>query len=182
MQTCNRIYSKIYWRLNMFRAAYRSSSGASNCILEPKHVALNVSLTVKLDMFDWKKNLHFVWQRLNIDLINKLHFYTGRNKIWTVLHFLVKCCKYMQNARYTVSRCVFLLSHTPGLDRLFVVSRSHTIRHTRTPGWTPLRRVIISSQRPLPTQNATNTKDELPRPQCNSNPRPHQPSSCRPTS
>jgi len=25
-----------------------------------------------------------------------------------------------------------------GLDRLFVVSRSHTIRHTRTPGWTPL--------------------------------------------
>ena len=30
---CNRIYySKIYWRLNMFRAAYRSSSGAPNCI------------------------------------------------------------------------------------------------------------------------------------------------------
>jgi hypothetical protein len=33
MQTCNRIYfSKIYWRLNMFRAAHRSSSGALNCI------------------------------------------------------------------------------------------------------------------------------------------------------
>jgi len=33
MQPCNRIYySKIYWRLNMFRAAYRSSSGAPNCI------------------------------------------------------------------------------------------------------------------------------------------------------
>ena len=32
MQFCNRIYySKIYWRLNMFRAAYRSSSGAPNC-------------------------------------------------------------------------------------------------------------------------------------------------------
>ena len=30
---CNRIYySKIYWRLNMFRAAHRSSSGALNCI------------------------------------------------------------------------------------------------------------------------------------------------------
>ena len=30
---CNRnYYSKIYWRLNMFQAAFRSSSGASNCI------------------------------------------------------------------------------------------------------------------------------------------------------
>ena len=33
MQPCNRIYySKMYWGLNMFRAAYRSSSGAPNCI------------------------------------------------------------------------------------------------------------------------------------------------------
>jgi hypothetical protein len=33
MQPCNRIYqSKIYWRLNMFRAAHPSSSGAPNCI------------------------------------------------------------------------------------------------------------------------------------------------------
>jgi hypothetical protein len=33
MQPCNRIYySKIYWRLNMIWAAYRSSSGAPNCI------------------------------------------------------------------------------------------------------------------------------------------------------
>ena len=33
VQLCNRIYySKVYWRLNMFRAAHRSSSGALNCI------------------------------------------------------------------------------------------------------------------------------------------------------
>jgi hypothetical protein len=33
MQLCNRIYySKVYWVLNMFRAAHRSSSGALNCI------------------------------------------------------------------------------------------------------------------------------------------------------
>jgi len=33
MQLCNGIYySKVYWRLNMFRAAHRSSSGALNCI------------------------------------------------------------------------------------------------------------------------------------------------------
>jgi hypothetical protein len=33
MHPCNRIYySKIHWRLDMFRAAYRSSSGAPNCI------------------------------------------------------------------------------------------------------------------------------------------------------
>jgi hypothetical protein len=32
IEPCNRIYySKIYWRLNMFRAAHRSSSGAPNC-------------------------------------------------------------------------------------------------------------------------------------------------------
>jgi len=32
MQLCNRIYySKVYWRLNIFRAAHRSSSGAPNC-------------------------------------------------------------------------------------------------------------------------------------------------------
>jgi len=33
MQLCNIIYySKVYWRLNKFRAAHRSSSGALNCI------------------------------------------------------------------------------------------------------------------------------------------------------
>ena len=33
MQLCNRIYySKVYWRLNMFRAAHRTSSGALNFI------------------------------------------------------------------------------------------------------------------------------------------------------
>jgi hypothetical protein len=33
MQPCNRIYySKVYWRLIMFRAAHRSSSGAPNSI------------------------------------------------------------------------------------------------------------------------------------------------------
>ena len=33
MQPCNRIYySEVYWRLKMFRAAHRSSSGALNCI------------------------------------------------------------------------------------------------------------------------------------------------------
>ena len=33
MHLCNRIYySKVFWRLNMFRAAHRSSSGALNCI------------------------------------------------------------------------------------------------------------------------------------------------------
>jgi hypothetical protein len=33
MHLCNRIYySKVCWRLNMFRSAHRSSSGAINCI------------------------------------------------------------------------------------------------------------------------------------------------------
>jgi len=32
MQPCNRIYYSVYWRLNMFRTARRSSSEALNCI------------------------------------------------------------------------------------------------------------------------------------------------------
>jgi hypothetical protein len=33
MQRCNRLYcSNVFWRLNMFRAAHRPSSGALNCI------------------------------------------------------------------------------------------------------------------------------------------------------
>ena len=33
IQLCNRIYySKVYWRLKMFRAVHRSSSGALNCV------------------------------------------------------------------------------------------------------------------------------------------------------
>jgi hypothetical protein len=33
MQRCNIIYYyKVYWRLNMFRAAHHSSSGALNCV------------------------------------------------------------------------------------------------------------------------------------------------------
>jgi hypothetical protein len=33
MQPCNRIYySNVYWRLKMFQAAHRSSTGALNCI------------------------------------------------------------------------------------------------------------------------------------------------------
>jgi hypothetical protein len=33
MQLCNRIYySKVYWKLNMFRAVHRPSLGALNCI------------------------------------------------------------------------------------------------------------------------------------------------------
>jgi hypothetical protein len=36
MQPCNSIYySNVHWRLNMFQAAHRLSSGALNCILQP---------------------------------------------------------------------------------------------------------------------------------------------------
>jgi len=36
MQPCNRIYySKIYWRLNMFGASHRSSSGAPTWFIYP---------------------------------------------------------------------------------------------------------------------------------------------------
>jgi hypothetical protein len=40
-------------------------------------------------------------------------------------------------------------------------------------------RVVIPSHRPLPIQHTTNTRDENPRPQCDSNPQPQQSSGRR---
>ena len=68
-----------------------------------------------------------------------------------------------------------------GPDSLvFYVSTSHTIRHTHTPVRTPLNE-ISSSQRPLPTQQATNTTGEHLCPQWDSKPWSQKSSGCRPT-
>jgi hypothetical protein len=59
-----------------------------------------------------------------------------------------------------------------GLGRFVVeVSRSHPITHTHT-RQDSSERVISSTQRPLPTQRTTNTRDEHPCPQRDSNPDP----------
>jgi len=45
MQPCNRIYySNVRWRLNMFRAAHRSSSGAPNCIYSLRFTCVTTCL------------------------------------------------------------------------------------------------------------------------------------------
>jgi hypothetical protein len=45
----------------------------------------------------------------------------------------------------------------------------HTHTHTHTADRTPLNGVISSWKRPLPTQHTTNTRDEHPYPQRDSN-------------
>jgi hypothetical protein len=58
-----------------------------------------------------------------------------------------------------------------GPGRLIVeYSRSHTIRHTKKAMDTS-QGVISPSQRPLPTQHTTNTRDEHSRPHWGMNPR-----------
>jgi hypothetical protein len=60
MQPCNRIYYyKVYWWLNMFRAAYHPSSGALNCIC-------SLWLTVVTGRCQvWVGNGHFPLRRDN---------------------------------------------------------------------------------------------------------------------
>jgi len=75
------------------------------------------------------------------------------------------------------------LRSKPGVGRLnFEVSRSHTMRtHTHTPVELLSRSVISSSQMPLPTQHATNRRDEYPCPQSYSNPQSQQSKGRKPT-
>jgi hypothetical protein len=74
MQLCNRIYYfTVHWRLNMFRAAYRSSSGAPNVFAAsglPTHVVTGRSqVWVKSLRLDYGRSPHaYVNQRLQIQL------------------------------------------------------------------------------------------------------------------
>jgi IS4 transposase len=59
---------------------------------------------------------------------------------------------------------------------------SHTTRYTHThTRYDSTGRVISSSQRPLPTQSTTNTRDEHPYPHWDLNPRHQHSCGCRPT-
>jgi hypothetical protein len=70
MQLCNRIYySKVYWRLNMFQAAHRSSSGALNriCSLWFIYTCCNRPLS-RLSLDNGRSRHVYINQRLQIEL------------------------------------------------------------------------------------------------------------------
>jgi len=87
MQLCNRIYySIVYWRLNMFRAAHRSSSGALNCIcslwfIYCKKVKANIELDkliqhrniinyVKAQRLSWYGH---IYRKPETSIVKKIH-------------------------------------------------------------------------------------------------------------
>jgi len=117
MQHCNRIYySTVHWRLNMFRAAYRSSSGAVNVFASSglhTHVVTGRSqVWVGTGQFplrlDYGRSSHaYVNQRLQIQLqllmMNDMPLETcwAFNERWNNKFY------------YKVASCwLFLLSHT----------------------------------------------------------------------
>ena len=73
------------------------------------------------------------------------------------------------------------LTHPLTHSLIHSLSHTHTHTHTHTHNDSS-EQVISSSQRPLPTQHTTNTRDEYPRPQRNSIPQSEQSSGCRPHS
>jgi len=78
MQTCNRIYySKIYWRLNMFRAAHRSSSGAPNCICSFWFIYCN-------KIKDFVYIIRSTYYNINIIFYIHSPYYNINIIIWTV--------------------------------------------------------------------------------------------------
>jgi len=110
MHSCNRIYySTVHWRLNMFRAAYRSSSGALSVIAAsglPTHVVTGRS-QVWVGT-DYGRSPHaYVNQRLQIQL--ELLMMNG---------MLLETCwafneQWNNKFYYKVATCwLFLLIHT----------------------------------------------------------------------
>jgi len=92
----------------------------------------------------------------------------------------------LHNISYEFTTLIFFLWSKIALlwlDRLiFEMARTHTIKHKYThthKRWNASEQVISSSQRPLPTQHATDTWDEHPCNQWDSYSQYQQPSGLR---
>jgi len=92
MQPCNRInYSTVHWRLNMFRAAYRSSSGALTVFADSglhTHVVTGRSQV----WVDWRLNMFRAAYRSSSGALTVFadsglhtHVVTGRSQVWVGL-------------------------------------------------------------------------------------------------
>jgi len=103
MQPCNRIYySIVHWRLNMFRAAHRSSSGALTvCAASGLHTQFPLRL-------DYGRSPHaYVNQRLQIQLELLIMSVVPLETCWAFNE------RWNNKFYYKVASCwLFLLSHT----------------------------------------------------------------------
>ena len=116
MQPCNRIYhSTVHWQLNMFRAAYRSSSGALTVFAASglhMHVVTGRSQVWAGTQFplrlDYGRSPHaYVNQRLQIQLQLLMMSGVPLETCWAVNE------RWNNKFCYKVaSCCLFLLSHT----------------------------------------------------------------------
>ena len=138
MQLCNRIYcSRVYWRLNMFRAAHRSSSGALNSICSLWFICpcgdQPLPRRLPFPTQPWQRPHGHINQRLQIEL--ELLMMSGVpletcwafNKLWNnKFYYKAASCWYLY--WLTLRRLMSYIYGAPILD----VSRSHTTtQHSR---------------------------------------------------
>jgi hypothetical protein len=108
MQPCNRIYySNVHWRINMFRAAYHSSSGVPNCICSlwftyacgewelrldygrSQHAYVNQRLQIQLELLMMSGvPLETCWAFLNGGIINSI---TRLHLVGYFYWFILRC-------------------------------------------------------------------------------------------
>ena len=116
MQPCNRIYySTVHWRLNMFRVAYRSSSGAPTVLAASglhTHVVTGRSQAWVKSQFplrlDYGRSPHaYVNQRLQVQLELLMMSGMPLETCWAFNE------RWNNKFCYKVASCwLFLLSHT----------------------------------------------------------------------
>jgi len=145
MQPCNRIYySTVHWRLNMFRAAYRSSSGALTVFASSglhTHVVTGYSQvwvgTLPLRL-DYSRSPHaYVNQRLQIQLELLMMSGMPLETCWAFNE------RWNNRFYYKVASCwLFLLSHT-------TMHGSMNIKFSLSPVWLLFAVILVVTSRSL---------------------------------
>ena len=127
MQPCNRIYqSTVHWRLNMFRAAYRSSSGALTAF-EASGLHTHMVTGRSQVRLDYGRSPHaYVNQRLRIQLELLMMSSMPLETCWAFNE------RWINKFYYKVASCwLLLLSHTTIflLSHTTIFLLSHTTMH-----------------------------------------------------
>ena len=133
IKPCNRIYySNVYWRLNMFRAAHRSSSGALNYLQPLVYIHMWLPAVVKseweMDKRRWAvcRSKH-VEPSINVGIINSItRFHLVGYFYWFILRCTDPCILTLRLLMSYIYIYIYIYIYAaPILD----VSRSHTTTH-----------------------------------------------------